>query len=93
MTASKQALKQTNNNESLDCVNYKMEIQEGSNDIRPNAPSLVQIKATTQLTIMSWAKDSNNHVIDDPVETATEDRSSFVDILLSIKAWISLAIP
>ena len=34
---------------------------------------------------MSWAKDSNNHVIEDPVETATEDRSSFVDILLSIK--------
>ena len=62
-----------------------METQEGSNDIRPNAPSLVQIKATTQLTSMSWAKDSNNHVIEDPVETATEDRSSFVDILLSIK--------
>ena len=47
-----------NDNESPDSVKYKVETQKGSNDIRPNAPSLVQITATTQLTIISWAKDS-----------------------------------
>ena len=58
MTASKETIDNessdpVNDNESPDSVNYKVETQKNSNDIRPNAPSLVQIKATTQLTIIS----------------------------------------
>ena len=39
----------------------KWKLKKGSNDIRPNATSLVQITATTQLTIISWAKDSYHY--------------------------------